>query len=546
MVFLRRARGPARVYGWAAIASVTALVAGCGGGSSSSGSGSSGQGKTLAKAAAAGGGDCGHVKRGGTLNFGVDQDVISFDAHNTQDNGSLWADMNIYDQLVELAPDAKKVVAGLAKSWDVSDGGRVYTFHLRPDAKFSDGTPVTADDVKFSFDRVEAPKSVNNWTLSAIKSTEVVDPHTIKVTLGKPYAPFLNDLTLWGASIMSKKAIEGGMDPKTHPMGSGAFSVAEFKPGDHVLLKANPYYWGKDACGHKYPYLSEVRLDYIPNDNTRMTELRGGQLDAVMDVPFNQIGPIDADPKLVAAATPQLGVIASALNMTDVPQFRDPNVVKAMNYAIDRQAIVKGVFFGNAKAATSPIDPGVYFHTDQYGYAYDLAKAKSLMAKSKYPKGFSVSFSPPAGDQVAAAIGTIMQSELKQIGITLKIEPVDQTTAFEKLQKQQYQMSYTYGTSDNLEPNSNMLFCCVSTGGAKSGYTGWVDKSADKLYYSTQGMLDTTERGAALGKWQGIIMDKLPILWLINPTNRFAFANDVHDFFIQSTAHYPLWVAWKG
>src|SRR5262249_15022619 len=129
MVFLRRARGPARVFGFAALAGAAVLAAGCGGSSSSSGggAGSSGQGKALTQAANAGGTGCKNVKRGGTLNFGVDQDVISFDAHNTQDNGSLWADMNIYDQLVELAPDAKKVVPGLAQSWVVSDGGKVYT-----------------------------------------------------------------------------------------------------------------------------------------------------------------------------------------------------------------------------------------------------------------------------------------------------------------------------------------------------------------------------------------------------------------------------------
>jgi ABC-type transport system substrate-binding protein len=114
------------------------------------------------------------------------------------------------------------------------------------------------------------------------------------------------------------------------------------------------------------------------------------------------------------------------------------------------------------------------------------------------------------------------------------------------LQKPQFEMSYTYGTSDNLDPNANMLFCCVSDGGAKSGYTGWVDKEADALYRKTQGEQDMTKRGQLFDQWQKIVMDKLPILWLINPTNRFAFANDVHDFFIQSTAHYPLWVAWKG
>ena len=528
------------------VAGLAALVAAGCGGSSGGSKGSVGQGAKLSKAAAAGAGDCSKVTAGGTLRFGVDQDVISFDAHSTQDNGSLWADMNVYDQLVELSPDAKKVVPGLAKSWDVQQDGKVYLFHLRPEAKFSDGTPVTADDVKFSFDRVSAPKSVLNWTLEAVKSTSVVDPQTVKVTLHKPWAPFLNDLTLWGASIMSEKAVKAGKDPKTEPVGSGPFQVATFKPGSYVLLKRNPSFWGKDACGKPYPYLDSVRLEYLPNDNTRMTKLRGGQLDAVMDVPFNQIASLDAEAKITAAATPQLGIVSTSLNMIKVPAFRDPNVVKAINYAIDREDIVKGVFFGNAKPATTPIDPGVYFHTDKYGYAHDLDKAKQLMAQSKFPKGFTVTLNPPAGDTLAAAIGTVMQSQLKQIGINLKIAPLDSTTLFEKRQKQQFEMSYSYGTSDNLDPNANMLFCCVSDGGAKSGYTGWVNKEADAVFRQTQTELDAEKRGQLYDGWQKTIMDELPVLWLVNPTNRFAYGDHVHDFFIQSTAHYPLWVAWKS
>src|SRR5437763_550667 len=127
MVFLRRARE----VGWVAVVGAAMVAAGCGSSGGGSGGGSNtGQGKQLAKAANEGGGDCSHVKRGGTLNYGVDQDVISFDAHATQDNGSLWADMNVYDQLLELSPDAKKVVPGLAKSWDVKENGLVYVFHL--------------------------------------------------------------------------------------------------------------------------------------------------------------------------------------------------------------------------------------------------------------------------------------------------------------------------------------------------------------------------------------------------------------------------------
>ena len=233
-------------------------------------------------------GDCSAVKRGGTLVYGVDQDVISFDAANTQDNGSLWADLNIYDQLVRLNPDGSKVVPDLATSWDVKQGGRVIVFHLRHNARFYDGTPVTSADVLFTFDRLRSPKSVVNWTLAAIKSDRAIDKYTFEVTLKKPWAPFLNDITLWGASIMSKNAVQKlGGKIKSHPVGSGPFYVAQFLPGESVLLKRNPYYWEKDACGKQYPYLDAVKLVYTPNDNTRIVKLEAGALDAAVDVTYN-------------------------------------------------------------------------------------------------------------------------------------------------------------------------------------------------------------------------------------------------------------------
>jgi peptide/nickel transport system substrate-binding protein len=490
---------------------------------------------------------CGSIKRGGTLNYGVDQDVISFDAANTQDNGSLWADMNIYDQLVRLNPNGTKIVPDLASSWNVKQGGRVVVFHLRHNARFYDGTPVTAADVKFSYDRTRSPKSVVNWTLEAVKSTKVLNKYTFQVTLKQPWAPFLSDITLWGASIMSKKAVlKLGSKIKSHPVGSGPFYVAKWLPGQYVLLKRNPYYWERDPCGNRYPYLDAVKLVYTPNDNTRIVKLEGGALDAIVDFPYNLISAVDKQPNITAKTTPQLGIISVALNQSKFAPFKDTKVVQAMNYAIDRKAIVKAVFFGNGRPATSPIDPGVFFHTDAYGYGYNLAKAKALMKASKYPKGFTVTLLTIAGDSIGNAIAVIMQNELKQIGINMKLQALDSTTQYERQQKEQFQMGYGYGTSDNLDPNSNMLYCCVSDGGAKSAYTGWKDPAADALYRKTQTAINFAKRGALFQKWQKIIMAKGPFLWLINPTNRFAYHDNVHNFFLQNTAHWPLWVAWKS
>lgn len=490
---------------------------------------------------------CSAVKRGGTLNYGVDQDVISFDAANTQDNGSLWADMNIYDQLVRLNPDGSKIVPDLASSWDIKQGGRVIVFHLRHNARFYDGTPVTSADVLFTYNRVRSPKSVVNWTLEAIKSDRAIDKYTFEVTLKKPWAPFLNDTSLWGASIMSKKAVlKLGDKIKSHPVGSGPFYVAQFSPGQSILLKRNPYYWERDACGKQYPYLDAVKLVYTPNDNTRIVKLEGGALDAAVDVPYNLLASVDKQPNITAKTTPQLGIMAINLNKRKFAPFRDTKVVQAMNYAVDRAAIVKAVFFGHAVAATSPIDPGVYFHSDKYGYPFDVTKAKALMKASKYPNGFKVTLLTVSGDSIGNAVAVVMQSELKDLGIDMSIQALDSTTQFERQTKKQFQMAWNYGTSDNLDPNSNMLYCCVSDGGADSANTGWKDPAADALYRRTQTTMNFADRGKLLDQWQKIVMAKAPFMWLINPTNRFAYRDNVHDFFLQNTAHWPLWVAWKS
>jgi peptide/nickel transport system substrate-binding protein len=523
------------------------VLAGCGssGGSSGSGSAKAPSGSSgVAKLASSVDLSCKNVKMGGTLTVGVSQDVISFDAANTQDNGSLWADMNVYDQLVRLTPDAKQLVPGLAKSWSVTNGGKSYIFHLR-DAEFSNGDPVTAQDVAFSWARASSPKALANFALADLASTKVINAHTIEANLKQVSAPFLNNIALWPASVLDEKVFNkvGESYYKDHPIGSGPFSVASFQPGNEVVLKKNPHWWDTDSCGNHYPYLNEVILKYIPNDNTRVTALQGGQLDAMYNVPYNEVSSLNGN-GITSAVTPQLGIIGLALSQK-VAAFRNVKVMQAINYAIDRAAIVKSVFFGNATPAESSIAPGIDFYTGKYGYPYDLTKAKSLMAASGV-KSFTATLTVPAGDSIAAAIAQIFQTEMKAIGGNIQIQSLDPTTLDNEEQEQKLQISYGAGTYDNLDPSANALFCCVSNGGAFSNYTGWKDPAADALFAKTQVALNPTTRGQLYDKWQQVIQQNGPFVWIVNPTNTFAYHSDVHDFFLQPTGHYPLWVAWKN
>ena len=137
---------------------------------------------------------------GGTLNMGVSFDATNFDPTQTQDNMSLWVEMQIFSRLVRVNNVGTDIEGDLAESWDVSEDGTEYTFHLRPDAMFGDGSPVTADDVVFSFERAMGEESLIGWTFEAVESVEAVDPATVKITLTAPAAPFANDMALWGAS----------------------------------------------------------------------------------------------------------------------------------------------------------------------------------------------------------------------------------------------------------------------------------------------------------------------------------------------------------
>jgi peptide/nickel transport system substrate-binding protein len=290
---------------------------------------------------------------GGTLNMGISFDATNFDPITTQDNMSLWVEMEIFSRLVRVNSVGTDIEGDLAETWDVSDDGTVYTFHLRPNAMFADGSPVTAEDVRYSFERAMGEESLVGWTFEAVKSVEAVDPATVKITLNGPAAPFANDIALWGASVVSKAAAEAaGADFTNKPLGSGPFMLESWQKGQQITLKKNPHYWEKDAAGNQLPYLDQVNLIVLTDDNTRMLKLQAGEIDAALDVPYNQIGPLSQNPELTIKATPLYGITGVSLNQKK-PEFTDIKIRQAMNYAVDREAMVKTTSSGSTPTSTA-------------------------------------------------------------------------------------------------------------------------------------------------------------------------------------------------
>jgi peptide/nickel transport system substrate-binding protein len=480
---------------------------------------------------------------GGTFNFGISSDVGTFDPIQPMSNMSLWTVMELYSRLVRVDKFGQDVEGELAQSWETSPDGTIWTFHLNPDAKFSTGDPVTAEDVVYSFERAMGPDSANAWVFDGVEAVEMIDPQTIEITISRPAASFLNSMTLWGASIVSKAAVEGGTDPATEPVGSGPFMLESWEPGVQVTLLKNPHYWETDEAGNQLPYVDQVNLIVLSEDNTRMLKLQAGEIDAAMDVPYNQIAPLSQDPNLDVVAAPLYGLVNIGLSQSK-PELTDIKIRQAMNYAIDREAIVQTALFGSGRPACSPINL-TWFYTDKYCYTYDLEKAKQLMAESSAPDGFEVTLSVGAGFVVDNQIAVMIKDMLAQIGVDVVIEPVDPTAQFDRFVKGDFEMTMLTQTSDNLDPDTNLLYCCVSDGGANSYYTGWKDPEVDALYRDSQVEMDFAKRNEILDEFQRLVMERGPFIEVVNPTNRYASRTTTHNFFMDPTAHWHLEYVWK-
>ena len=485
-------------------------------------------------------------KTGGTLNMGISFDASNFDPAQTQDNMALWVEMEVFSRLVRVNNVGTDIEGDLAESWDVSDDGTVYTFHLRPDAKFSDGSPVTADDVVFSIKRAaDKENSLVFWTFEAMKDVEAVDPQTVKITLNGPAAPFANDIALWGASIIKKDSAEAGTaDGGLSLIGSGPFILDSWQKGEQIVLKKNPYYWEKDAAGNQLPYLDQVNLILLADDNTRMLKLQAGEIDTALDVPYNQIEPLSQDPNLIISATPLYGVTSVALNQAK-PEFADVKVRQAMNYAHrprgdgpDRAVWLWpcGLLADHAQSGSTPINTAT--------------PTISRKPSSSWPNRARRTAFPPrcwcrAGERCANQLAVMMKDMLAQINIDVTIEPIDPSTQWERRTKGDYDMTMGDGTSDNLDPNSNMLFCCVSDGGANSSYTGWKDPEVDAIFRKTQTEMDFDKRNEYYDEFQKLVAERGPSLNLVHQVNRYGARATTHNFFLDPTAHWHLEYVWK-
>ncbi|MDQ0392048.1 ABC transporter substrate-binding protein [Labrys monachus] len=483
--------------------------------------------------------------RGGTLVYGRYADSLFLDPVLNDANVDIWILSNLYDTLLLPTDDGKDVQPGLATAWSLSPDGKAVTLTLREGAKFSDGSPITADDVKWSLDRARDPKNgIWSFLVASVGSVDIKDPKTVVLNLKNPDPAIIHALTVFNTAILPEKVFEaqpGATDADKakafgeHPVGSGAFMLQSWSHGSEMTLVKNPYYWRMGDDGKPLPYLDGIKFEVIPDDATRILKVQSGELDASEFVPFSRVEELKADDKLNMELFPSTKVTYGNLNVrpklkngSDNP-LSSEKVRLALNYAADKDAIIAIVTHGVGTPMSSFMSAATPLHVGQgTWFPVDVDKAKELMKEAGFEKGFSFSCLVIAGNVDEIGIATALQQMWAPIGVTLNIEQVDNATLESRYRDGDFSMRLGYWTDDIADPNEITSYFAYSPT-IESQHSGWKNEEADKLFEQSQQELDPKKRADEYARIQELYKSG-PIIALYEAPYPVVLKKDVKGF----------------
>jgi ABC-type transport system substrate-binding protein len=448
---------------------------------------------------------------GGTLKWGLLRDPIAFDPHINYGASSSSLQGNVYDTLVEYAPDGT-LTGALAESWEVSDDGLEYVLTLRQGVVFQDGATFDSEDVVANFDRIlnEETGASRRTELSNAGAYVATDQYTVTLTLPQPYATLLPVLATEELAMADKDWLETVADPTQEMNGTGAFMLESFEKEVKYTLVRNPNYWKEGL-----PYLDSIEQVPIPDDNARMNAIRSGEINYVEYVPWQNMAEFAEDD-----------------NYTSFKGFDTYNIVKfnpsrppldnklvrqALNYAIDREAVIAVAFGGEGEAMTTGLFPedSPWHHQELTGHwTYDPDKAMALLAEAGVdPSGVTLDFAV-ATISVHSDTGQVVAQQLEALGFTVNIIQQDVPTLTERRTTGEFQMMQDGLSLVYPDPDAYSNYFAIG-GGAYARGVGYENQTLDDLLAQGRSEPNPAKRKEIYRQFEEALFDEAPWIFIL-------------------------------
>ncbi len=472
--------------------------------------------------------------------------ILTLDPIYAKDLPHIWACNQVFNSLVAF-DDKMNLVPMVAKSWDISEDGKTYTFHLRDDVRFHEDTcfyqsalrqaqgprVVTAEDFVYSFNRV-VDKTLNSpglWIFSSVKHDDenyaftALDDTTFQIELSKPFPPFLGILSMTYASVVPHEAVEYyGDDFRGHPVGTGPFKFQYWKEGVKLVFRKNPNYFERDAAGEKLPYIDAVSVSFLIDKQVAFLEFIKGKFDFMSGIDARYKDELlTYDGNLRKKYEDKIELITEPyLNTEYFSFFIDPNdplgpdraraLRQAVSLCIDREKMLRYLRNGIGEPGTGGMIPvGLPGHSSTIGYGYDLKRAQRLVAEN-HLEGYLLQLSTVAD---YADIGKFVQSQVEQIGLQCKMEvmpPATMRSLRSNCSLPFFRSSWVADYPDG--ENYLSLFTTSNHCPAGPNYTHYTNPKYDQLFDKALRCNDMEQRARYYTEMDSLMMLDAPVVVL--------------------------------
>jgi peptide/nickel transport system substrate-binding protein len=451
------------------------------------------------------------------------QRTLTLDPIASTSGGSIETFGQLYSRLLRRDENGE-LQPGLAERWEISPDGAEYTFHLRQ-ARFSNGSPITADDVVFTLLRMrDDPAASYSLSVASVKMARALDEHTVLVTLNAPNAPFLDAMEICFLGIVSKSDVERRGSQAAfaeQPVTSGPYRVVRWNRGDRVVLEANPFYWRES-----YPRNSGAELIEVPDVNTRLAMLLAGEVDAVRDILWSQAAQLAASGLARVPDQPSTLIRVVGLNHGR-PPFDDVRVRQAAVLALDRGLITEVYSRGRATVANTTMPAALLYHDDDHpGWPYDPGQARQLLEEAG-AIGAEVELYIQAPDVALDFLAVVLQAYWSAVGLNVRIEKADQALGILLWQDGNYDAWIDSWYNENLDPDLASRWAVCGTCGSHAFNTFYQNDEVDRLVTEGAQTLDPAKRRDIYHRIQQISTREVAQIPIANEPWQNAYSHDI-------------------